>query len=112
MTLDEKAFDKVAAQTLDRILTAFDEVDPDQVEAVPSAGVVRFDFQGRRRDWVVNTQRGALQIWLAAEQRAWHFAHAGDTPDEQRWVSPKTGEELFGTLEALLQEHEGIEISL
>ena len=112
MDLDEKAYDKLAARTLARIDQAFEEVDPDQVESVVSDGVVKLEFQGRRRPWVVSTQRAARQIWLAAEQQAWHFAHQGDDPQVERWVAPKTGEELFATLSRLLREHEQLEVSL
>ncbi|MGE0709995.1 MAG: iron donor protein CyaY [Planctomycetota bacterium] len=108
--IDEASFDKAAAKTLERIVVAFDEVDPDQVEASPSMGVVRLEFGSGRRSWVVNSQRGSLQIWLAAEQRAWHFSGEGDA-SEPRWVSPKTGEELFQTLSGLLAEHEGLTVS-
>lgn len=110
--LDPKAFDLLASKSLDRIVQAIDDqLDPDVVEAVPSMGVVTLDFQGKRRNWIVNSQSAAVQIWLAAEQRAWHFAHQGQTPEEQRWVAPKTGEELFATLSALFAEHLDVEIS-
>jgi iron donor protein CyaY len=107
--IDEATFDKLATNTLDVVLCAFDDVDPDVVEAVPSGGVVRLDWQGARRDWVVNTQRGALQVWLAAEQQAWHFSYEG-TQGQLKWVSPKTGQELFATLSGLLAEHAGLEV--
>jgi len=107
---DAKAFERAAAQTLERILTALDEVDPDVVEGVPSSGVVRLDWQGKRGDWIVNSQSAALQIWLAAERRAWHFAHQGSA-EEPRWVSEKTGEELFATLSGLLREHGGLDLT-
>ena len=110
--ITEREFDVLASRTLNRILEAFDDVDPDQVEAVPSDGVVRFDFQGRRQPWIVNSQRGALQIWLAADRRAWHFAHAGEMATEEKWVAPKTGEDLFETLSRLFKEHEDLEISV
>lgn len=112
MDLDAKAFDALSAKTLQRILSAIDDnVDPDEVEAVPSMGVVTLDFQGARRNWVVNSQSAAGQIWLAAEQRAWHFSHEGDDPTEPHWVTPKTGEELFATLSGLLKEHAGVEVA-
>lgn len=112
MDLDAKAFDSLSAKTLQRILSAIDDhIDPDLVEAVPSMGVVTLDFQGTRRNWVVNSQSAAGQIWLAAEQRAWHFSHEGDDPDEAKWVAPKTGEELFATLSGLLKDHAGVELS-
>tara|TARA_R110002072_G_scaffold51236_3_gene137393 strand:+ start:766 stop:1107 length:342 start_codon:yes stop_codon:yes gene_type:complete len=112
MDLDAKAFDLLSAKTLQRILSAIDDqIDPDVVEAIPSMGVVTLDFQGTRRNWVVNSQSAAGQIWLAAEQRAWHFSHVGDDPDEAKWVTPKTGEELFATLSGLLKEHAAVELS-
>lgn len=110
MELDEKRYDKLAARTLSRIDRAFAAVDPDVVESVVSEGVVKLDFQGRRRPWVVSTQRAARQLWLAAEQRAWHFAHVGDDPEAERWIAPKTGEELFATLEKLLSEQAGLAV--
>ena len=105
--LDPKAFDLLAAQTLDRIVQAIDDqLDPDLVEAVPSMGVVTLDFQGQRRNWIVNSQSAASQ------QRAWHFAHEGASPEDPRWVAPKTGEELFATLQGLLKEHLGVDLEL
>lgn len=108
MPLDEKQFDKLAAATFERVFAAFDDVDPDEVETVPSAGVIKFDFQGARRAWVLSTQRAVRQLWLAAEQKAWHFAHQGDA-DEQAWFEHKSGVELFATLRELLQEA-GVEV--
>ncbi|RMG09975.1 MAG: iron donor protein CyaY [Planctomycetota bacterium] len=108
--LTEREFEALAHRTLQRVVEAFDPVDPDEVEAVPSDGVVRLDFQGRRAPWVVNSQRGAKQIWLAADRQAWHFAHAGEGPEDLRWVSPKTGEELFETLGRLLEERAGVSV--
>lgn len=109
--ITEQEFDALATDVLERVLEAFDDVDPDQVEAVPSDGVVRFDFGGRRSPWVINSQRGALQVWLAAERKAWHFAREG-TAQDGRWVAPKTGEELYATLSALFKEHEGLELEI
>ncbi|MCA8926382.1 MAG: iron donor protein CyaY [Planctomycetes bacterium] len=103
--LDEATYDRLAYETLQRIDRAFEDVDPDVVEAVPSAGVIKFEFQDGRRSWVVSTQRAARQMWLAAEQRAWHFVREGDV-----WRSTKGDEELLGTLRALFAEHLGLEV--
>ena len=108
--LNEKQFDDLATAAFERIVEVFDDVDPDQVEAIPSGGVVKLDFQGRRRAWVISTQRAVCQIWLAADQRAWHFAHKGKS-DQQTWLEHKSGEELFATLSGLLAEHEGLTVS-
>lgn len=109
--IDQAGYEKAAQATLDRIQrTLDDEVDPDMVEAVPSSGVVRLDWQGKRRDWVVNSQSAARQIWLAAEQRAWHFAPEGDDPAKVRWICAKSGDELFTTISGLLREHAQLEV--
>jgi len=105
--LDDATYDKLAYATLQRIDQAFEDVDPDVVEAVPSAGVIKFEFENSpRRTWVVSTQRAAQQMWLAAEQRAWHFEREGDV-----WRCTKGPEELFSTLAGLFKEHLGLEIS-
>ncbi|MBL4848535.1 MAG: iron donor protein CyaY [Planctomycetes bacterium] len=110
--LDAKAFDTLATKTLDRIVRVIDdEVDPDVVEAVPSMGVVTLDFGDARRKWIVNSQSAAVQIWLAAEQRAWHFSHEGKDQDDPVWIAPKTSEELFATLSGLLKEQLGLSIT-
>ena len=109
--ITEQEFALVAAATLTRILEVVDEEDPDVVEAIPSDGVVRLDFGGRRPPWVVNSQSAALQIWLAADRRAWHFAHAGDSASDMRWVAEKTGEDLFETLAALLKKYTELDLS-
>lgn len=110
--IDEQRFDKLANATLERVVAAFDEIDPDVVEVSgPSMGVVRLEFGSGRSPWIVNTQRAALQIWLAAERRAWHFAYAEDAAGGGTWVADKTGEELFATLTQLLREHEGVAVS-
>lgn len=108
--MDERTFQQIAEDILARVVAALDEVDPDVVEAVPSEGVVRLEFGSARRPWIVNSQRGAHQIWLAAEQHAWHFAPTGDDPP--RWVCDKTGDELFSTLTRLLREHEAVSVEL
>lgn len=106
--IDEKSYERLAYSTLDRVDRAFQDVDPDVVETVVSDGVVKFDFQGRRPAWVLNSQRAARQIWLAAERRAWHFEWRGEDPDDERWVAADSGEELFETLRRLFREHIGV----
>ena len=87
-----------------------EEIDPDEVEAVVSDGVVKLEFGDGRRAWVVSTQRAARQIWLAADQRAWHFAYVDGEGDQTKWVADKTGDELFATLTGLLKQTAGLEL--
>jgi len=83
---------------------------PAGVKSTDAQVGVKLEFQGARRPWVVSTQRAAQQMWLAAEQRAWHFQHASDDPSEPRWVADKTGDELFATLAGLLREAVDLEV--
>ncbi|MEZ6184881.1 MAG: iron donor protein CyaY [Planctomycetota bacterium] len=104
--LDQAAYDTLAHETLQRIDRAFEDVDPDVVEAVPSDGVIKFEFGDGRRAWVVSRQPAAQQMWLAAEQQAWHFVR-----EDQRWVSTKGPEELFPLLQQLFREQLRLDVA-
>lgn len=101
---DEQAFDASARAMLQAIEDALQDVDPDQVEVSSSDGVLRLDARDGTRI-VINSHRAARQIWMAAVASAWHF-------DPPQWVSPKSGEMLWPTLEALLRRHAGVALPM
>ncbi len=73
-----------------------------------ASGVLTVEFFDGTR-YVVNSQRAARQIWLAAERSAWHF----DWDEARRaWVATKSGEELWETLGRLLREKLGRPVDL
>lgn len=107
--MDEGTYQKLADQAFRAIADAFDDVDPDVCDCEVAGDVVTLTMCGGRK-CIVNTQRPARQIWLAANARAWHFSW-----DEQarRWVDDKgRGEELFATLARIVKETTGADVEL
>ena len=97
--MDEATFQTLASSAIERVRRALDPLDPDDVEAVLEAGVLKIAF-ANGPPFVLNTQRPTREIWLAADRRAWHFRYDG-----ARWLDNKTArDELFSTLAALIKE--------
>jgi len=105
--MDESTFDQLAREEMADLETAFDDVDPDEVETATADGVLKLVL----RDGVtvvINTQRPARQLWMAAVASAWHFDY--DASDK-RWRT-KDGDELRGTLRAVVKERLGLDLEL
>ena len=97
-TMDEATFHTLANAAIERVRTALDAQDPDVVEAVMEAGVLKISFPSGA-PFVLNTQRPIRELWLAADRQAWHFRFDG-----AKWIDKKTGhEELFAALARLLE---------
>lgn len=97
--MDEPTFQALAGQAIERVRSVLDAQDPDVVEAVLEAGVLKIAFASGP-PFVLNTQRPTREIWLAADRHAWHFRYDG-----ARWLDKKTGkDELFSTLAGLVKE--------
>ncbi len=69
---DPSAFQHRVDALLRDLLTRFDDVDPDQVEAEATEGVLKLTFADGSR-CVLNRQSAAHQVWLAEGATAWHF---------------------------------------
>jgi CyaY protein len=105
--MDEIAYQRLAEETFRAIGDAFENVDPELVDYESAGDVVTLTLRGGKR-CVVNTQRAARQIWLAANARAWHFSW-----DEtvRRWVDDKgRGDELFETIARIVKESAGLDL--
>lgn len=101
-TMDEKTFRDVAAAVIERMRTTLDALDPDLVEAVLDAGVLKLQFP-KGAPFVINLQPPTREVWLAADRHAWHFRYDGAS-----WIDKKgTGAELFATLAKLVSEKVG-----
>jgi iron donor protein CyaY len=104
--MDEPRYLDLAKKAFDRVVRAFDEVDPELCDLDSGGDVLTFTCRDRVKI-VLNTQRPARELWLAGAARAWHFGW-----DEARgaWIDPKRSDaELFATLNGLLREHAGME---
>jgi CyaY protein len=105
--MDESAYQKLADEAFRAIGDAFEEVDSELVDCEFAGDVVTLTMRGGTK-CVVNTQRPARQIWLAANARAWHFSwdEAG-----QRWVDDKgRGDELYATIARVVKQATGIDV--
>lgn len=105
--MDEKTFDKRAADELRRLDTALVDLD-ERLEADLAGDVLALEFDDGRQ-YVVNSHRAARQIWVAAEARAWHL-----TLDEvtDRWIDTREGRELWALVGELLSKKLGRGITL
>ena len=105
--MDESTYEKLAKDTLRTITTAFDDVDPDVADCESAGDVITVTLSGRSK-CVVNTQRPARQIWLAANARGWHFSW--DAPSK-RWLDDRgSGDELFATIARIVKDATGTEV--
>ena len=100
-TLDERSFRELAGATVERVRRALDAEDPDVVEAVLEAGVLKVQLASGP-PFVLNLQPPIRELWLAADRAAWHFRYDG-----ARWIDKKHGGELFDTLRELLAKKLG-----
>ena len=107
--LEESQYLRLAEEAFKKIEDAFEDVDPDVVEAYTAGDVLSLTFADRSK-CVINTQRPTRQIWLAARSRAWHFGYDAATA---RWVDDKgRGDELNATIKAIVGEVTGLDIAL
>jgi CyaY protein len=106
-TMDEVLFKRLSHEAIERVRAALDAQDPDVVEAVMEAEVLKIVFPGQT-PFVLNTQRPVRELWLAADRQAWHFRFDGD-----RWLDKKgTGAELFSTIASLVGQKIGAAIEI
>src|ERR1700744_2843863 len=99
--MDESTYQRLADAALKAIVDAFEDVAADKVDIDSVGDVVTLTLPGGRR-CVVNTQRSARQIWLAANATAWHFSW-----DAARKRGPDDrgrGDDLFGAIAPIVKE--------
>ncbi len=105
---DPETFRRRVDELLRELLLQLDSVDPDELEAEASEGVVKLTFGDGSR-CVLNRQSAAQQIWLAEGATAWHFV-----ADEsgRRWIDTKGRGELREVLSSLIARKIGRVVSL
>lgn len=108
MSVDERTFDEAADTILRRLEKSLGDFDPDECDASLAMGVLKIEFRGHSQ-FVVNSHRAARQVWLAANHQAWHFSY---DPNAERWVDPKSGDELLSLLGKLVGEKVGTPVQL
>jgi CyaY protein len=102
--MDESTYQKLADEAFRAIGDAFENVDSEIVDCEAAGDVVTLTLRGAGK-CIVNTQRPARQIWLAATARAWHFSW---DPARQRWLDDKGhGDELYATIARVVKQTTG-----
>lgn len=95
--IDERTYERLAAEAFRKVLDLFDEVEPEEADVEASGDVIRIELRGGSKI-VLNTQRPARQLWLAGGQRAWHFSYDAESGS---WLDDKGRGELIVTLRVL-----------
>lgn len=106
--MEEREFEKKAAEAWKRVLDLFEGIDPDEADVEPGGDVIRIDYRGGSRV-VLNTQRPARQLWLAGGASAWHFSF---DPAQGLWLDDKGRGELFATLSTLTEQAIGRRLAI
>ncbi len=89
-----KEFNKMTNDIFEIIFEAFEDFDPDEIEADYHLDHVVIEFSNGTK-FILNRQPPVRQIWLATKTEGYHFNFNSDS---QKWLSDKKGEELFDVL--------------
>jgi CyaY protein len=105
--MDESTYQKLADAAFRAIGDAFEDVDTDLVDCEIAGDVVTLTLRGGKR-CIVNTQRPARQIWLAANAQAWHFSW---DEGKKLWVDDKgRSDDLFATIARIVKDSTGADL--
>jgi CyaY protein len=104
--MDDKQFERLAYDELERIEEALGAVDGVDVDLADGILTLEFD-EGPKV--VVNSHSAARQIWVAANLAASHFSYDEKT---ERWFDSKSGQELWDRFQTILTERLGHPVKL
>jgi CyaY protein len=106
--MDDATFDQIADAELHFLESRLGELDPDELEADLSSGVLTCTFADGQK-LVVNSHRAAGQIWMAAFRTAWHFS---PKQEPSGWMWRTATDELRATLRQVIADRLGHPIAL
>ena len=106
--IERSHFNQEVARVFGRIVSVLDEEDPDVVEAERTGDILKVIFADGVQ-FILNTQSATHQIWLAGSARGWHFDFQADS---EKWMCSKSGDELFGTLQDMVEAKLGYKVEL
>jgi|SRR5262245_38975719 len=104
--MDERQFEALAAQTLQRIERALDESGIDVDVELKEGGVLELEFDNGSKI-IVNRHGAAREIWVAARSGGFHFRWDGSA-----WRDTRDGAELFAALSKLVSAQSGTGVIL
>jgi iron-sulfur cluster assembly protein CyaY len=104
--MDERQFEALATQALQRIERALDESGIDADFELKEGGVLELEF-GNGSKIIVNRHGAAREIWVAARSGGFHFRWDGSA-----WRDTRDGKELFAALSKLVSAQSGTGVIL
>ena len=104
--MDERQFEALAAQVLQRIERALDESGIDADFELKEGGVLELEFANGSKI-IVNRHGAAREIWVAARSGGFHFRWDGAA-----WRDTRDGGELFAALSKLVSAQSGTGVIL
>ncbi len=108
--MDEREFETVATQMLERIEQALERCDADfDYEAKPG-GVLELEFADGSKI-IVNRHGAAREIWLAARSGGFHFRPVVASGGVN-WLGTRDGADLLAVLARCMSEQAGTPVSL
>ena len=104
--MDERQFEALATQALNRIERALEESGIDVDVELKEGGVLELEF-GNGSKIIVNRHGAAREIWVAARSGGFHFRWDGSA-----WSDTRDGAELFAALSRLVSAQSGTGVIL
>jgi CyaY protein len=104
--MDEREFEALAGQALQRLERALDESGIDADIELKEGGVLELEFDNGSKI-VVNRHGAAREIWVAARSGGYHFRWDGSA-----WRDTRDGGELFAALSRLVSAQSGTGVIL
>jgi len=104
--MDERQFEALATQALQRIERALEESGIDADFELKEGGVLELEF-GNGSKIIVNRHGAAREIWVAARSGGFHFRWDGSA-----WRDTRDGGELFAALSRLVSAQSGTGVIL
>jgi CyaY protein len=108
--MGETEFLELAESTLDKIETALDRLNDEDlidVECKRSGNVLEIEFIYNGSKIIVNSQAPMQEMWVAAKSGGFHYKREGG-----KWVNTRDASELFAALSKLVSEQAGTQVKL
>ena len=104
--MEEREFEALATQALQRIERALDDSGIDADFELKEGGVLELEFVNGSKI-IVNRHGAAREIWVAARSGGFHFRWDGSA-----WRDTRDGGELFAALSRLVSAQSGTGVIL
>jgi CyaY protein len=92
--MDRSRFVKLSTAALEHIDNVLGDLELDGIDVDLAGDVLTISFTDGTK-FIINSHSAAGQIWMAADNAAWHFDY---DETSQTWVAKKTGDELMQTV--------------